>query len=83
MNATLSTRRLDHPPQQQYLVAVRRVGTLDRLALHLGVALIKWGRRPHLAATREQLTLQHEEHGALVQREIEAQRELLLTSPLR
>jgi hypothetical protein len=44
--------RHDRPPQlgapvtavQTHLV--RRVGPLDRAALHLGVALIKWGRRP-------------------------------------
>jgi len=31
-----------------------RVGLLDRAALHLGVALIKWGRRPaHHAARTE------------------------------
>lgn len=27
----------------------RRVGPIDRLALHVGVALIKWGRRPGAA----------------------------------
>ena len=33
-----------------------RVGLLDRAALHLGVALIKWGRRPaHHAARTERL----------------------------
>ena len=47
MNTTLTNdTRHDpsvHPEQPQ---AVRRVGLVDRAALHLGVALIKWGRRP-------------------------------------
>ncbi|WP_167051883.1 hypothetical protein [Salinibacterium sp. ZJ77] len=34
-----------HPP-------VRRLSMLDRAALHLGVALIRWGRRPHRALAR-------------------------------
>lgn len=32
---------------------VRRVGLADRAALHLGVALIKWGRRPSPAPSHE------------------------------
>ncbi|TFC93594.1 MULTISPECIES: hypothetical protein [Cryobacterium] len=55
MNTTLSTTtgRHDHPPQPRPEQAPersqprpRRVGPIDRLALHVGVALIKWGRRP-------------------------------------
>lgn len=47
MNATLSPPRQLHPPKpQQAAPALHRVGLLDRLALHAGVALIKWGRRP-------------------------------------
>lgn len=55
MNTTLSTKpgRLDHPPQprpeqspERSQLRPRRVGPIDRLALHVGVALIKWGRRP-------------------------------------
>ncbi|HEV7950060.1 MAG TPA: hypothetical protein VGP24_09860 [Glaciihabitans sp.] len=54
----------EHPPQPSQIpsptadehkppmVTVRRVGLLDRAALHLGVALIKWGRRPGKAAWR-------------------------------
>ena len=45
---------LDKPVQQNLLhqlpQPVRRVGVVDRAALHLGVALIKWGRRPALGA---------------------------------
>ncbi|MCP2030191.1 hypothetical protein L1277_000255 [Okibacterium sp. HSC-33S16] len=51
MKTTLATTsvRHDHPPQTtlpETPYATRRVGPLDRAALHLGVALIKWGRRP-------------------------------------
>ncbi|MEY2849768.1 MAG: hypothetical protein RI885_2435 [Actinomycetota bacterium] len=43
-----------HPPQQTASVAARtrRVGVVDRLALHVGVALIKWGRRPRAVDLR-------------------------------
>jgi hypothetical protein len=50
----------DHPPQPTpqptYDVPshpVRRVGLLDRAALHLGVALIRWGSRPSRTDRRE------------------------------
>ena len=48
MNATLTTApgRHDHPPQPGPEYPTRRVGALDRLALHLGVALVTWSRRP-------------------------------------
>jgi hypothetical protein len=41
--------RYEHPPQPVRSAEahpVRRVGPLDRAAMHLGVALIRWGRRP-------------------------------------
>ena len=47
MNATLAPTETRHPVQQPHQ-PVRRVGLADRAALHLGVALIKWGRRPVL-----------------------------------
>ena len=50
MNTQLATApgRQDHPPQPATVERrpSRRVGLLDRAALHLGVALITWGRRP-------------------------------------
>lgn len=52
MNATLTknTRHEQHSNNYvQHPQQVRRVGLADRAALHLGVALIKWGRRPGLA----------------------------------
>jgi hypothetical protein len=56
--------RHDHPPQTPQVVArpVRRVGLLDRAALHLGVALIKWGRRPVRTVSRDEAQLAHQAH---------------------
>jgi hypothetical protein len=55
MNATLATPATEtrRSPDEQHVQQlhpqpVRRVGLADRAALHLGVALIKWGRRPVL-----------------------------------
>ncbi len=54
MNTTLTTESRpiptvrEHEPQP-----VRRVGLIDRAALHLGIALIKWGRRPSGAPQNE------------------------------
>ena len=66
MNTTLTNETRHDPsvrPEQQ-LPAVRRVGLVDRAALHLGVALIKWGRRPGAPArerrvNRVELALLH------------------------
>jgi hypothetical protein len=54
MNSTLATDRR-HEPHEQHdqALVVRRVGIVDRAALHLGVALIKWGRRPGATPARE------------------------------
>ena len=53
MNTTLTTDDRLKPSVQleQRAQPVRRVGLVDRAALHLGVALVKWGRRP-VAAPR-------------------------------
>lgn len=85
MNATLSTRRHEHPPQTAHEVhsPVRRVGTIDRLALHLGVALIKWGRRPLPLESRERRASRVEQHLAALARERAAERTLRLSVPVR
>jgi hypothetical protein len=67
MHTELSTLpgRHEHPPQSVPTVAshpVRRVGLLDRAALHLGVALIKWGRRPVRTVSRDEAQLAHQAH---------------------
>jgi hypothetical protein len=62
--------RHDHPPQPvSSRLPARRVGLLDRAALHLGVALIKWGRRPMKADTREQVARAVDAHRARLEAE--------------
>lgn len=61
MNTQLATRpgRQAHPPQPGRTLeaqSVRRVGPIDRAAMHLGVALIKWSRRPLKATTLRELS---------------------------
>jgi hypothetical protein len=60
MNSTMTTEsrhestvQPERSTHQENLQPVRRVGMLDRAALHLGVALIKWGRRPGATPARE------------------------------
>jgi hypothetical protein len=78
MNTTLSVqvdRAVEHPPQPA--ASVRRVGLVDRLALHVGLALITWSRRPDSARPS------HDQRNARVAREREAERRLRLNVPLR
>ncbi|MCS0498960.1 hypothetical protein [Protaetiibacter mangrovi] len=52
MNTTLTpTVRHTQPPHEvetpdTHALVARRLGFVDRAALHLGMALIRWGRRP-------------------------------------
>jgi len=51
MNTQLAptTGRQSHPPQPVRIPEprpARRVGLVDRAAMHVGLALIHWGRRP-------------------------------------
>lgn len=59
MNSTLTPQkdRHSHPPEPPDMSerthnAVRRVSVADRVALHLGVALITWSRRPRPERSR-------------------------------
>ena len=86
MNTTLSTAtgRQDHPPDTaQVPRQVRRVGLLDRLALHVGVALVAWSRRPRTVESRERRANRIEHELARLARERAAERELRLTLPMR
>jgi hypothetical protein len=89
MNTTLSPARprsTTHPPQPVELTVddyePRRVGLVDRLALHVGVALIAWGRRPH-GESRERRASRVEQQLARLARERAAERTLRLLEPLR
>ena len=88
MNTTLSTvrGRTDHPPIELYAEQphlVRRVNLIDTIALHLGIALIKWGRRPLTAQTRERRANRIEQQLARIERERIAERTLRLDNPPR
>lgn len=85
MSSTLTTvrGRHDHPPIQTQSHTVRRVGTLDRIALHLGVALIKWGRRPQVVESRERRANRYEQQLAHLERERHYERNAGLTLPPR
>lgn len=90
MNATLSTApgRHDHPPQPVQpgiprAATLRRLSPLDRLALHVGIALIRWGRRPETIQSRERRATRVEQQLARVQRERHVERTMRLTLPPR
>jgi hypothetical protein len=88
MNTTVSTThgRHDHPPQPVQFHRphpVRRVSLLDRAALHLGVALIRWGRRTYLDESRARLALERQQYLARLDRDRAAERLLHLNVPLR
>lgn len=86
MNTTLSTTgRHTHPPEQVLHSPrpVRRVSLLDRLALHLGIALIKWGRRPLAVESRERRASRIEQRLAILERERAAERTMRMILPPR
>lgn len=84
MNTTLThTTRHEHPPHEeavQHALQPRRLSFVDRAALHLGMALIRWGRRPGRELARHErlansfeLGLLHRERQAL-RRQLELER---------
>lgn len=76
--------RTQHPPISTASLVVRRVGLVDRLALHLGVALITWSRRPAREhVSRERLANRHEQRLARVARELATERGYRILNPLR
>jgi hypothetical protein len=88
VNTTVSTTpgRHDHPPQPVHAHRphpVRRVNLLDRAALHLGVALIKWGRRQYLDESRARRAREAQQYLARLDRERATERLLHLNVPWR
>ncbi len=85
MNATLSTApgRHDHPPQPVTVYQPHRVNLLDRLALHVGLALVMWGRRSRTLESRERRANRVELELARLERERAAERNLHLLLRLR
>lgn len=87
MNTTAPTTqgRLEHPSPPVPLEVEhtpRRVNLIDRAALHLGLALITWGRRSH-PVSRERRARRYEQHLARLERERLAEREYRLGTPPR
>jgi hypothetical protein len=87
VSTTLSTTqsRHDHPPHSAAITPVakalpkRHVSLVDRMALHLGVALITWSRRPRDYEGRERRANRVEQQLARVAREREAERNYRLS----
>jgi len=70
MNTLLTEQRHEHQ-QLSALPPPRRVTPMDRIALHVGVALIRWSRRPALHAQPQyRRTMSHEDL-VRVRRELE------------
>lgn len=86
MNTTMTAERSrhEHPSpaaEQRERHEARRVGLVDRVALHVGVALVKWGRRPLAVESRERRANRVEQRLALLERELAAERMRLLNTP--
>ncbi|WP_055812437.1 hypothetical protein [Leifsonia sp. Root112D2] len=78
--------RHDHPPQPVPALHTRperRVALLDRAALHLGMALIMWGRRTRAIESRERRASRHEQYLTRLARERAAERWISLNLPPR
>lgn len=73
--STLETRHAAPARPATVPLRARRLTLLDRAALHLGVALIRWGRRPGREAARfERRATSYERRLALAHREAAVQR---------
>lgn len=59
-------------------VPARRIRLIDRIALHVGVALVRWSRRSTVAVQHDRRAARVSQELAREQRELEAQRMLLL-----
>jgi hypothetical protein len=90
MNTVLSTpvdeQNHTHPPSRAQLSHPRRVGLADRVALHLGLALITWSRRPRTVAptpSRDEQRALHARSVERAEREREVERSVRLGLPTR
>ncbi len=60
--------------QEQSHRRVRRVGPIDRIALHVGVALVAWGRRPRSVPSHGYRAEQLQQQRDSLMRELAAER---------
>jgi len=84
VNTALSTRvdEQNYKHHPQHTVSVRRVGLADRVALHVGLALVTWSRRPLVAAPARDARLAQHRH-ELARELREHQWQLNLSRPQR
>ena len=90
MNTMLSThvdeQNYEHPPSRTELTKSRHITLADRVALHLGLALITWSRRPRTVApqqSRDDLRARREYLLERAERERQTERALRLGLPTR
>jgi hypothetical protein len=90
MNTVLSTavdeQNHPHPPSRAKLTKSRRVSVADRVALHLGLALITWSRRPRTTVSqpsREDQRAQRQQSLERAEREWKVERAIRLGLPTR
>ncbi len=90
MNTSSSTAQRtlhDHPPSTVAAPAraalLKPVSLLDRLALHLGVALVRWSRRSRIAVRHERRASRVEQLLAADRRERGYERALRTLTPPR
>jgi hypothetical protein len=91
LSSHVDEQKHNHPPSNVRPASERRVGLADRIALHLGIALITWSRRPWTVAPQsvasqssfDQLRARREAAIALAAREREWQLAWYLSQPRR
>lgn len=71
------TVRAAHPSTRS--VPARRVGLVDRVALHIGIALVQWSRRTTVAVHHDRRAARVRQELDREQRERQAARTLMLT----
>ena len=69
--------RPSHPRTRS--VPARRISLIDRIALHVGVALVQWSRRSTIAVQHDRRAMRVNQELAREQRERAMQRSMLLT----
>lgn len=85
------TTQPSHPPQERptrastasTTVPARRVSLVDRVALHLGIALVQWSRRSSVAVHHDRRAARVRQELDREQRERLRQRQLLMLLPPR
>lgn len=89
---TTMTTQPSHPPQERptrassttsTTVPARRVSLVDRVALHLGIALVQWSRRSSVAVHHDRRAARVRQELDREQRERLRQRQLLMLLPPR